>query len=173
MSAPVALIAAVARNGVIGRDGRLPWRIPADMRRFKALTMGKPCVMGRKTWDSLPRRPLPGRLNIVVTRDPAFAAPGAVVIHAVDEALARARAENPDEVMVIGGEAIYAAALPHATHLRITELAADYAGDARFPDFNREEWVETAREGPFSEDGLVYSFVTFERQTPNLPPSAR
>jgi len=97
----VSLVLAMAENGVIGKDGALPWRIPEDMRHFKALTMGKPCIMGRKTWDSLPKKPLPGRANIVVTRDRNFHAEGAIVAHSLDEAFARAG--NAEEIAIIGG----------------------------------------------------------------------
>jgi len=160
---PVTLIVAVAENGVIGVKGQLPWRLPEDLRRFKLLTLGKPVIMGRKTWDSLPRKPLPGRSNIVVTRDPAFRAPGAVVAHSFESALAEAEKEHPIDIAIIGGEAIFAAALPLATRIHWTEVSARPAGDAHMPPFDRSEWRETAREGPYDADGLAYSFVTLER----------
>ena len=155
----ISLVVAMADNGVIGKDGALPWRIPEDMRRFKALTLGKPCVMGRKTWDSLPRKPLPGRDNIIVTRDPGFAAPGAIVAHSLDDALAR---EAP-EICVIGGVAIFAAALGRADVVHLTEVHADVDGDVRMPLFDRALWRETAREDHETADGLCYSYVTLER----------
>jgi len=111
----ISLILAMADNGVIGNKGGIPWRLPEDMRRFKALTLGKPNIMGRKTWESLPKKPLPGRANIIVTRDRNYSAQGATVVASIEEALGRAKAENPEEVMVIGGAEIYRAALPLAT----------------------------------------------------------
>lgn len=155
----VSLVVAQADNGVIGRNGALPWRIPQDMRRFRALTMGKPCVMGRKTWDSLPKKPLPGRDNIVVTRDPNFAAAGASVVHSLDEALAR----EAEEICVIGGAELYSAALPRATRIHLTEVHAQVQGDTRLPQFDRAVWRETAREEHQTQDGLRYSYVTLER----------
>src|ERR1051325_4312861 len=113
----IALIVARADKGVIGRQGGLPWRVPEDLRRFKALTLGKPCIMGRKTWDSLPKKPLPGRTNIVLTRDESFRAEGAVVTRSLDEALARAETESPNEVAVIGGADVYRAILSQATRI--------------------------------------------------------
>ena len=151
----VSFVLARADNGVIGRDGGLPWRLPGDMRRFKELTMGKPVVMGRKTWDSLPKKPLPGRENIVVTRDASFRADGAVVVHALGDALAR----EADEICIIGGAEIYAQALPHATRIHLTEVHGDIDGDTRMPGFDPGAWRETAR-----EDHESYSYVTLERR---------
>jgi dihydrofolate reductase len=159
----ISIVVAVAENGVIGNRGALPWRIPEDLKRFKALTMGKPVIMGRKTWDSLPRRPLPGRTNIVVTRNPEFRAEGAIVAHGFDEAVAKAGA---DEIAVIGGEAIFAAALPLAETIHLTEVAASPEGDAFMPPIDRTLWREVSREGPYEADGLRYSFVTLERYLP-------
>jgi dihydrofolate reductase len=161
----ISLILARADNGVIGDKGALPWRLPDDMRRFKALTMGKPCIMGRKTWDSLPKKPLPGRANIVVTRNAAFAADGALAVHTFDEALAVAQNENPSEIMVIGGAEIYAAALPHAARIHLTQIHAAFDGDARMPAFDENIWRETAREDHRTPDGLAYSYVTLDRRT--------
>jgi dihydrofolate reductase len=160
---PVALVVAVAENGVIGVKGTLPWRLPEDLKRFKMLTLGKPVIMGRKTWDSLPKKPLPGRSNIVVTRDPSFRAPGAVVAPSFDSALAEAMKEHPIEIAIIGGEAIFAAALPLATRIHLTEVSARPAGDAFMPPIDSNVWRETAREGPYDAEGLAYSFVTLER----------
>jgi len=129
----IRLVAAVAENGVIGRDGGMPWRLSTDMKRFKATTMGKPVVMGRKTWESFPKRPLPGRHNIVVTRDPTYAAEGASVAGSLDAALALARAEGAREACVIGGGEIYAAALPLADSLDATHILAEIDGDTYFP----------------------------------------
>ena len=161
----ISLILARADNGVIGANGALPWRLPDDMRRFKALTMGKPCIMGRKTWDSLPKKPLPGRTNIVVTRDPAFAAAGAVAAHSFEEALGEAQKENPAEIMVIGGADIFAAALPLASRIYLTEIHAAPAGDVHFASFAPQQWRETAREDHFADD-LPHSYVTLDRTLP-------
>jgi dihydrofolate reductase len=158
----ISLVVAIADNGVIGKDGRLPWRIPEDMRHFKALTIGKPCIMGRRTWDSLPKKPLPERPNIVVTRDGNFRADGAVVVHSLDEALLRAG--NDTEVCVIGGVEIYKTALPRAERIYLTEVHADVKGDTRMVPFDRAHWRETAREDRATEDGLRYSYVTLERR---------
>ena len=160
----ISLILARADNGVIGDRGGLPWRLPDDLRRFKALTMGKPCIMGRKTWESLPKKPLPGRTNIVVTRDRAFAADGAIVVHSFDEALARAQLENPVEIMVIGGAELFAAALPRAMRIHLTEVHSTPEGDIRFPAFAPQQWRETARED--RAEGLAHSYVTLDRKTP-------
>jgi len=159
----VTLVVAVGENGVIGKNGALPWRIPEDLRRFKTLTTGKPVIMGRKTWDSLPKKPLPGRRNIVVTRNRSFHAEGAAVALSFDDALALAQRENADEIMVIGGEAIFAAALPVTQRIELTEVAAAPEGDAFMPPFDRDEWREIAREGPRQSGDIAYSFVTLER----------
>ena len=164
MTAPIALIVAVAENGVIGKDGGLPWRLPEDLKRFKRLTLGRPCIMGRKTWDSLPKKPLPGRTNIVVTRNGAFHAEGAVMAHSFEEALRLAQRENPEDIMVIGGEALFAAALPLAQKIYLTEVEAVPEGDAFMPAFERNAWQVTQSEGPLAEGSLRYRFVTLERR---------
>ena len=164
MSADVVFVLARADNGVIGDAGTIPWRIPEDMKRFKALTIGKPMIVGRKTWESFPKRPLPGRINIVITRDAAYRAEGAVVVHSLDEALARARAENPSEIIIGGGAEIYRAALPHATRIELTEVHMNAQGGAHVPSFG-EGWRETAREDHATADGLRYSYVTLVRPT--------
>jgi dihydrofolate reductase len=156
----VSLVVAIADNGVIGDHGRIPWRIADDMKLFRAVTMGKPCIMGRKTWDSLPKKPLSGRSNIVVTRDRAFRAEGAVVVHSLDEAFARCG--DASEIAIIGGADIYAAALPRATRIYLTEVRGSFSGDARFT-FDRSLWRETAREDRTTPEGLPYSFVTLNR----------
>ncbi|TNC13711.1 dihydrofolate reductase [Methylobacterium terricola] len=157
----VTLIVAVAQNGVIGRDNALIWRLRSDLRRFRALTMGKPVVMGRKTWDSI-GRPLPGRRVIVMTRDPAWTAPGTERAAGWDDALRLAG--DAGEVMVAGGAEIYALALPHADRIHLTEVAASPEGDARFPaippDF-REIASEPHPAGPEDEHG--FRFVTLAR----------
>lgn len=158
----LTLIAAVARNGVIGRGNKLLWHLPEDMQRFKALTTGHAVIMGRKTWESLPEkfRPLPKRRNIVVSRDPAYVAPGATVVASLPAAIAAA---GDDSAYVIGGAQIYALALPLATHLELTEIDADFAGDACFPAFDRGQWRETARERRVTSADFPYDFVTYER----------
>jgi dihydrofolate reductase len=160
----ITFILAMADNGVIGDKGNIPWRIPADMRRFKALTMGKPIVMGRKTWDSFPKKPLPGRTNIVITRDRGFVAPGAVVVHSLDEALARAAAEKTDEVAIVGGAEIYRAALAAAGRIELTEVHIQAQGDVRMEKFDPATWREVAREAYTTDEGLGFSYVTLERR---------
>jgi dihydrofolate reductase len=164
MTPPIALIVAVARNGTIGDAGRIPWRIAEDMRHFKALTLGKPCIMGRRTWESLPKKPLPGRTNIVVTRDKTFAADGAVVAHTIDEALDIAAREAAPEIAIIGGAEIYAATLPRATTIHLTEVDDDFKGDARLEPFDRDIWMETSREEHTTAEGIAFSFVTLTRR---------
>jgi dihydrofolate reductase len=154
MTREVFLIYARAANGTIGRDGTMPWHIPADLKRFKALTLGKPMVMGRKTFDSLPGL-LPGRRHIVLTRSKTWRAEGAEVAHSVDEALALA-GEGP--VAVIGVAEVNALLLPLARRIELTEIHADYPGDVAMPPLG-PEWVETARE---DHDG--HSFVTLEKR---------
>ncbi|MFY9512512.1 MAG: dihydrofolate reductase [Rubrivivax sp.] len=140
----LALIAAVARNGVIGHDNRLLWKLPEDMAHFRATTTGHPVIMGRKTWDSLPAkfRPLPGRRNIVVTRNAAWQAEGAEAVHTPQAALQRV---PTGRVFVIGGADLYAAALPLADELWLTELDADFDGDTQFPAWDRSAFVEVER----------------------------
>jgi dihydrofolate reductase len=164
MSADVVLVLAVADNGVIGAGGKIPWRIADDMKRFKAITIGKPMIMGRKTYESFPRRPLPGRTNIIVTRDPTYAAQGAVVTHSFDAALALARSENPAEIVIAGGADIYALSLPHATRIELTEIHADVAGDTHFRRDLFSGWRETAREEHATAEGLRYAYVTLARR---------
>ena len=163
MAATLALIVAVAQNRVIGRDGKLPWRIPDDLRRFRTLTTGHTVVMGRRTWESLPRA-LPDRQNIVVTRDPAYRAPGAIVARTLDDALARA--ERPPPVFCIGGGELYRSALPFSQLAYVTEIAHPFEGDATFPALDPREWREAAREPRVQDDGepLAYAFVTYERR---------
>jgi dihydrofolate reductase len=158
----VALIAAVAQNGVIGVDNRLPWRLADDLRRFRALTSGHSIIMGRKTWESL-GKPLPDRQNIVVTRQRVFQAAGAEIAASLEAALAAA--SRPEPVFVIGGEALYREALPLADRLYLTEIHRDFVGDARFPGYARSAWRETLRETHRAEDpdGFDYAFTAYER----------
>jgi dihydrofolate reductase len=153
----------MAANRVIGRDGGMPWHIPADLRHFKAVTMGKPVIMGRKTFQSI-GRPLPGRTNIVVTRDGSFAPPGVTVVDSVDGALAVADAVASDEVMIIGGGEIYAGTLPLADRLYLTEIQMAPPGDVVFPEIDMAQWREVDRTD-ISVDGDMpaYSFVTLDR----------
>lgn len=157
------LIYARSRNGVIGRDNTLPWHLPEDLAHFKRQTLGCPVIMGRKTWDSLPPkfRPLPGRPNIVISRDPAWHADGAHSASTLQSALAWC-ADHP-EVWVIGGAQIYALALPLAQRVVVTEIDADFEGDAFAPALDAA-WAETARECHTAASGLAFSFVTYERQ---------
>ena len=159
----VALVIARADNGVIGQQGKLPWRLAEDMRHFKAVTMGKPCIMGRKTWDSLPGKPLPGRSNIVVTRNRKFQADGARIVHSLADALKLAMVENSEEVAIIGGTEIYRSALPIADRIYLTEVHADFEGDTRLAPFERSEWRETGRDVRVATDGLRYDFVVLQR----------
>lgn len=159
----LSLIAALDRNRLIGAGGALPWRLPEDLRRFKALTLGKPILMGRKTWDSL-GRPLPGRRNIVITRQPAWQAAGAEAAHSLEAALALC--SGAPEVMVIGGAEIYRQALPLARRLYLTEIDAAFTGDAWFPECDGCHWRETARETRFTAGPppLAYAFVQYDRE---------
>ena len=159
MSAPLAIVAAVADDGTIGKGGDLPWRIPEDLRHFKAVTMGHAMIMGRKTYDSI-GRPLPGRRTIVVSRQEGLVIPGCEVAPGFDEAVALARATD-DEPRVVGGAAIYAAALPVATTIHLTEVHRRPAGDAFFPPLDRAAWREVERR-PGEEHDV--EFVTLERR---------
>jgi dihydrofolate reductase len=155
----ITLVVAAAGNGVIGRDGTIPWRLPEDLKRFKALTLGHSVVMGRKTWDSLPpkSRPLPGRRNIVVTRDAGWKAEGA------ERATLEAALQLEGDIFVIGGAEIYRAALPLAERIELTEVHRDFRGDAVFT-FDPAQWREVAREDHVTAEGLGYSFVTLEKR---------
>ena len=156
------LIFARARNGVIGHNNTLPWHLPEDLAHFKQTTLGQPVVMGRKTWESLPPkfRPLPGRTNIVVTRQTHWRAEGAEVAHTIEEAIQQC--PNDAQVWVIGGAQVYAQAMPLATRAIITEIEADFEGDAFAPTFDAH-WQETARSSHVAANGLNYSFVTLTR----------
>jgi dihydrofolate reductase len=168
----IVLIVAVAENGVIGAGGTIPWRLKSDMQRLKAMTMGKPIVMGRKTFESFPRRPLPGRTNIVVTRDAAYRAAGAVVTTSFADAEAIATGDAlrrfATEIAIIGGAEIYAQWMGRADRLEITEVHARPNGDTRFPAIDPADWQEVARlRNPAGPDNSAdFSYVTFRRRSP-------
>jgi dihydrofolate reductase len=166
----LALIWAMARNRVIGRDNTLPWRLPADLRHFRAITTGHPVIMGRKTFESL-GKPLPGRTNIVLTRDASCSPEGCLVARDLDEALALAAqhtvAADP-LIFIIGGENLYRQTLPRADRLYITLVDTEVDGDAHFPDFPWADWQETARvaHAPDEKNACSYTFLTLQRKTP-------
>jgi dihydrofolate reductase len=163
----VSLVVAAAANGVIGRDNAMPWHLPEDLAHFKRLTLGQPVVMGRKTYESILAslgRPLPGRTNIVVTRQPGFAAPGCTVVGSLDAALETAR--GAEEVFVIGGAEIYRLALPRAKRVYLTRIDAAFEGDATFPALDPAEWRETARaeHPPAGGRPFGFAFLRYERR---------
>ncbi len=158
----IQIVVAYARNRVIGRDNDLPWRLPGDLAHFKRSTMGCPIIMGRKTWESL-GRPLPGRHNIVISRNAAYAASGATVCATLSDAL-DACADEP-RACIIGGEQLFRAALPITDEIIATEIHADVPGDTFFPEFDRSEWEEAERLPQPAENGLEYDFVTLKRRT--------
>ncbi len=159
-STRIHLIAAVARNGVIGAGGALPWRLPEDLKHFRKITFGHPVIMGRRTWESL-GKPLPGRENIVISRRPGFAARGASIAASVPAAIALCAGEPV--AFVIGGAQIYAAALPLADGLVLTEIDRDYEGDAHFPSWDRQAWRAAQKETHISADGVRFDFVLYEK----------
>lgn len=158
----ISIIVAMATNRVIGHENRLPWHLPADLQHFKQITMGKPILMGRKTWESI-GRPLPGRTNIVITRDESYSADGCVVVHSLDAALEAAR--DSDEIMVIGGAEFYRQVLPRASTLYLTLVEGEFEGDAFFPEIDGNEWreVEHSHHGPDEKNPHAYSFIRLER----------
>jgi dihydrofolate reductase len=160
----ISLVAAVARGGVIGREGTIPWRISEDARRFREMTIGHPVVMGRRTWESLPDRfrPLPGRRNVVVTRNPEWREDGAERAGSLEDALGLLA--DAERVSVIGGAQLYADALPLADELLLTEIDLAVEGDTFFPEWDRAAFEEVAREQQVSEDGIPFAFVTFARK---------
>jgi dihydrofolate reductase len=158
----ISIVVAMAANRVIGRDNQLPWHLPADLKHFKETTMGKPILMGRKTWESI-GRPLPGRTNIVITRDENYDAPGCVVVHSIEAALQAAAKQ--DEVMIIGGAEFYRQVLPQTDSIYLTRINEDFEGDTLFPELDSSEWQEAERidcdadeKNPHS-----YSFITLDR----------
>jgi dihydrofolate reductase len=165
MPQPVLVVGPVARakNGVIGREGKLPWRLRDDLAFFRNVTMGKPIIMGRKTWESLPGGSLPGRLNIVLSRDGSFEPKGAVVCETFSEAVQigreQAREDEVDEVCVIGGAALFELALPQARRLYLTEIEAEVEGDVHFPPFDESAWREVSRERHEADDRNQYPFT--------------
>lgn len=161
MACTLSLIAAVARNGAIGKDNTLLWRLPEDLKFFKRTTLGCPVIMGRKTWDSIGRA-LPGRRNIVITRNPAWQAEGAEAFHDLESALAATG--NAEKVFVIGGGELYSQALPKANELILTEIDADFTGDTFFPAWDRADFTEISRESHTAELGWTYDFVIRQRK---------
>jgi dihydrofolate reductase len=158
-----SLVVAMARNRVIGRDNALPWRLPAELAHFKRVTMGNPIIMGRKTYESI-GRPLPGRLNIVVSRNPDFAAPGCTVVDSLERAYEAAG--DAAEVSIIGGTSLFEAALPGADCLHLTEVEADVEGDTWFPHFDRGEWTqhEVARHPADEKHAYAFRILRLERR---------
>jgi dihydrofolate reductase len=169
MTVKIAMIAGVAENGVIGNDQTIPWRVPSDMAFFKKTTMGKPIVMGRKQYETV-GRPLPGRTNIVITRQADYQPEGVVVVHGIDAALARARAvaeaEGVDEIMIIGGGELYAQLIDRADRLYITHIDLSPAGDVRFPTIKPEQWsvVDLPEVMPSPKDEASYRVKVYERR---------
>ncbi|MCC6873597.1 MAG: type 3 dihydrofolate reductase, partial [Sandaracinaceae bacterium] len=151
----IALIAAVARNGVIGRGGALPWRLPDELAWFKERTLGKPVIMGRRTWESL-RGALPGRLNVVVTRNETYVAQGALVVASLDDALARCG--GAEEAVVIGGRDLYEAALPRADRLYLTHVEAEVDGDTHFPEVDLSEWIALESRAHAADERHAFAF---------------
>jgi dihydrofolate reductase len=163
----LTLVVAAAENDVIGRDGDLPWRLPADLAHFKSVTMGLPIVMGRRTWESI-GRPLPGRENIVVSRNPGYVAEGGRLVGSLEEAVAHARSAGAPELMVIGGAGLYAAALPIADRILLTRVHAEVPGDTKLPPVSPEDWeVTDVRERPADErNPYRLSFMELRRRPP-------
>jgi dihydrofolate reductase len=166
----VSLIVAMAQNGVIGRENALPWRLPEDLRRFRSFTLGKPILMGRKTFDSI-GRPLPGRVNLVLTRDRRWLAAGVTAVHSVEEALTQAG--SSEELVAIGGAEIYRLVLPFARRIYLTHVHADVEGDIYFPDFDPTQWADVECSMHPADDDHAYpiTFVTLERR--NAPEAPR
>lgn len=161
----ISLLVAVAENGVIGKQGELlPWKLSSDLKRFKLLTMGHPIIMGRKTYETI-GRPLPGRLNIIITRDQEFSAEGCVVVHSIDEAITKAKSEDTDEIFIIGGGVIFEETLPLADKLYLTEVHASPDGDTFFR-YDKSDWQEVDRQDFAADEKnqYPYSFVTLTKK---------
>jgi len=156
----INVIAAMARNRVIGIRNTLPWRLPADLQHFKALTMGHHIIMGRKTFESI-GKPLPGRTTVIVTRDADYRVKNCITADSIDAAISACGADP--EIFFVGGAELYGQVLSRADRLYLTEIQADYPGDAYFPAFDAKDWLETARQVHLSPDGLGYHFVTYQR----------
>lgn len=158
------MIAAMGKNRVIGLDNKMPWHLPADLQWFKKTTLGKPIIMGRKTYDSI-GRPLPGRLNIILSRNESLTIDGCYVVNSIEEAIERAKKENTNEVFITGGSHLYELCLERADSLYLTQIEADFEGDTFFPDYTRFKWKEISRiENPATEKNPhPYTFVTLER----------
>jgi dihydrofolate reductase len=167
----IALVVAVSQNGVIGREGGLPWHLSSDLKLFKAITLGKPIIMGRKTWESLPRKPLPGRTNIVISRSKTFHAEGAHIAATIKEALAFGQLENPEEIAIIGGGEIYNLFLPIADRIYRTDVHITVEGDTHFPALPSAEWTEVSAEefpqGP--KDSAPFTLRVFDRKSVLTP----
>jgi len=155
----IVLVAAVAANGIIGANGKLPWHLPEDLKHFKRVTLGHPVIMGRKTWESL-KGPLPGRDNIVVTRTAGYETPGAAVASSLEAALALCLGEPV--AFVVGGSSLFAESLPSAAGLVMTEIHKDFEGDTWFPPYDRSRWKESQREQHVTADGMKFDFVLYE-----------
>ncbi len=165
----ISLIVAMAQNGVIGRENSLPWRLPQDLKRFRAFTLGKPILMGRKTFESI-GQPLPGRTNLVLTRDRSWFAHGVIVVHSVEEALTQAG--SSDELVAIGGAEIYRRVLPFARRIYLTHVHADVPGDITFPEFDSTQWADVECSSQPADESHAYplTFVTLERRNaPEVP----
>ena len=160
----ISLVYAISRNGVIGKDGGLPWHVPSDLKHFKAVTMGKPVIMGRKTWESLPRKPLPGRKNIVVTRKAGYIAEGAEVVSTIVDAVAQAG--SAPEICVIGGAELFKAFIPQADHIYLTRILADVVGDTFMREFSATDWVEIERmaHAKGEKDSAAFETIRFKRR---------
>jgi dihydrofolate reductase len=167
----ISLIAAMAENGIIGRGGQLPWRLSADLKRFKRLTTGHTVIMGRKTWESI-GRPLPDRRMVVITRQSGYQADGVTIVGSLDEALAVAQSANEDDAFIIGGAEVYRLALPKADRLYITLVLADVAGDTKFPEVDWETWarIDTETVDADADNEYPHLFYVFERCEAEAPP---
>lgn len=163
----ISIIAAIGKNGVIGKDKKLPWSLPADLKRFKKLTWGKPIIIGQRTFESI-GKPLPGRTNIILSFDKNFNPPDCIVAHSIEEAL-EAVADCP-EVMIGGGASVYKQFLPLANKMYLTLIDADFEGDVYFPEFDWHDWreIERIENQPDEKNHYKYTFITLERQPPKL-----